>query len=340
MHPYLFRIPLPWGRTFNAPSYGFMIMCGFLVCLWLLQRRARAAGLDPMALFDMAVLALLCGMIGARFFYVIHHWPDFADHPLSIVRVDQGGLAFFGGLIGGGGALLFAAWQKKLPLAATLDVTASVVPLGHAFGRMGCFLFGCCFGKVTDFWTAVRFPRILAERKMESVLLRLGDQYVDGSPAFVHQVLTGWTTEAAERIRATFPGELAREFQESTQVVGDRVHLLITCTHSLPVHPTQLYELGYNLLIFAALSVLLSRRRRPGDVAWAYALCYGTARFFNQFLRADVVPLRGLGGLTLFHLIAAGAAAFGAVMLARSLRKEPVPQLPPWEPPVEDGRDS
>ena len=61
MHPYLFEIPLPWGASFRAPSYGFMMATGFLVCLYLLTRRARRMGLDPSALFDMATAALIGG---------------------------------------------------------------------------------------------------------------------------------------------------------------------------------------------------------------------------------------------------------------------------------------
>jgi phosphatidylglycerol:prolipoprotein diacylglycerol transferase len=207
-------------------------------------------------------------------------------------RLDQGGLAFFGGLIGGALGALWSARKKKLPVRATLDVAASLVPLGHAFGRLGCFLNGCCFGKITHSWIGVRFPRVVDKAG-----------YIIGSPPFLHHQSQGLIA-------------LSEEW-------------------SLPVHPTQLYEVGYNLIFFAILTFALPRRRRAGDVAWLYAILYGCARFVNEFFRADTLPQAWLGGLTIFQVLAGAAAVFGAAMLARSLRRpaEPIPD--PWQPPRE-----
>ncbi|MHC4591693.1 MAG: prolipoprotein diacylglyceryl transferase [Planctomycetota bacterium] len=292
MHPHLVDIPLPWVGAFPVKSYGFMIVCGFLLCLWLLQRRGKRMGLDPLALFDLAVAALLGGLVGARLFYVIDNWEAFSGHPWRIIRLDQGGLAFFGGLIGGALGALWSARRKKLPVRATLDVAAGLVPLGHAFGRLGCFLFGCCFGKITHSWIGMRFPRVLDKAG-----------YVIGSPPFLHHKSQGLVA-------------LSEKW-------------------SLPVHPTQLYEVGYNLVFFAILTYVLPRRRRAGDVAWLYAILYGCARFANEFFRADTLPQARLGGLTIFQVIAGAAVVFGIAMLARSLRRpaEPIPD--PWQPPGE-----
>jgi len=283
MHPYLFEIPLPWGGTYRAASYGVMIVIGFLLCLWLLRRRGRRMGLNPLVLYDMAILILLCGIVGARLFYVIDNWQSggFDKDPWLIIRIDKGGLAFFGGLAGGIGALWYMVKTRGLSLLPTLDVGASLVPLGHAFGRMGCFLFGCCYGKVTDAWTGVCFPR--------------------GSPAYLHQL-------AEKQIRAD-------------------------ATRSLPVHPTQLYELTFNLFFFGLLSWLLWRRRRPGQIAWAYLTGYGCWRFFNEFFRDDTGEL--VGPFTIFHLIAAGTAIVGIALLIRTFHQEPVPLPEPWQPPPE-----
>ena len=180
MHPYLFELPLPWGKTLRPPSYGFMIAVGFLVCLWLLQRRGRRMGLDPAALFDVATAALVGGIVGARLFYVVHNWSEFSGSPLRILAFWHGGLAFFGGVMGGAAGLLAMVWKKGLPLRMTLDLAAGLLPLGHAFGRVGCFLNGCCFGKVTDLWVGMRFPRVLGNS---------GE--VVGCPVFLHHVHQG-----------------------------------------------------------------------------------------------------------------------------------------------------
>ena len=180
MHPYLFEIPLPWGGHFRVASYGVMIVCGFLTCLYLLRGRSRRMGLDPTAMFDAAVFALMGGIIGARVFFVLHNWHAFAKEPMHIIRLDLGGLTFYGGLIGGATCLLVTVWRRRLPLLRTLDVGASLVSLGHAFGRVGCFLNGCCFGRSTESWVGVRFPRVLD-----------GAGQIIGSPPYIEHLTQG-----------------------------------------------------------------------------------------------------------------------------------------------------
>ncbi len=294
MRPYLFQIPLPWGLAFRLPAYGSMIAAGFLLGLWLLQRRGRRMGLDPMALFDMATAALIGGLIGARIFYVVHFWENFADHAMSVFAFWKGGLTFYGGLIGGGLGILALVRKRGLPLTRTLDVVCSVVPLGHAFGRTGCFLNGCCFGIRTDAWTGMRFPRVL---DAAGTLI--------GSPPFLEHLHAGLVTR-----------------QDAW---------------SLPVHPTQLYEVAYNLTAFVLLGFLLRHRRRSGDVAWTYAIFYACARFANEFVRGDNARLDAFGGLTVFQVISVLIGTFGIVMLARSLRRPPEPMPEPWVPPEPEG---
>ena len=289
MHPYLFEIPLPWGGTFRAASYGFMIACGFLTCLYLLRGRARRMGTDPLALFDAAVFALMGGIIGARVFYVLHHWSSYAAHPAKIIRLDEGGLTFYGGLIGGAAGLLIVIYRKRLPLLRALDVFASLVPLGHAFGRVGCFLNGCCYGKLTHSWAGVRFPQVL--NKAGELI---------GSPPYLDQLARGLIAPTAKV--------------------------------SLPVHPTQLYEIVYELAFFVVLSWVLPRRRREGDVAWLYGLLYGCARFVNEFFRAGHQPLPALGGLNVFQGLSLALAAFCAAMILRSRKRPPQPLPEPWQP--------
>jgi phosphatidylglycerol:prolipoprotein diacylglycerol transferase len=279
MHPYLFRLPLPWGGTFSVPSYGVMILIGFLLCLWLLQRRGRRIGLDPVALFDSAVAGLLGGIVGARIFYVIDNWDQYAGDHWQVFRLDRGGLAFFGGLIGGGLTILFMLHRRRLPLRETLGVAATLVPLGHAFGRVGCFMYGCCYGRVTASWLGVNFPA--------------------GSPAYLEQV------------------------QQHPE--------LAALGHSLPVYPTQLFAIAYNLAIFALLSWMLPRRRRAGDTAWLYVILYGSARFTNEFFRVEP-RYASLGGLTLWQALCLAAVAFGVIMLVDSLRRPPEPLPAPWVP--------
>ena len=289
MHPHLLRIPLPWGGHFTIASYGFMIMCGFLLTLFLAQRRAKRLGLDPNAIFDVAIAMLIGGIVGARLFYVVYDWPTFRDNPLEVFRIDKGGLIFFGGAAGGIALLLAGLSRKNLPMRRSLDLIISLVPLAHAFGRIGCFLNGCCFGAVTRSWAGVRFPKVLDP----------GSQAVAGSPVFVSHVNRGLVADSAE--------------------------------WSLPVHPTQLYAVGYNLVIFTIVSYMLLRRRREGDVAWTYLGLYSVARFLNEFVRDDQAPV--LLGLTIAQLICIPALVLSVVVLVRSRRRPPEPLPEPWQPP-------
>jgi len=301
VHPYLFEIPFPWGGSFRIASYGFMVMCGFLICVWLLERRGKALGLDPSALLDTALATLLGGLVGARLYYVVYDWGSFRGNLWQIVRIDRGGLVFYGGLMGGAAALLLMIYRKKLPLRRTLDLAVGLLPLGHAFGRMGCFLNGCCFGGVTSSFVGLRFPRILAHGHIGNPLFDVGDQTIVGCPVFIHQLLTGQVDKS--------------------------------WTHSLPVHPTQLYAVGYNLAIFAVLSFHMRRRWREGDVAWLYGILYGCARFINEILREDQPPV--LAGLTMAQVICVPLILFCAVMLVMGRFKEHQPLPEPWQPPAQ-----
>jgi phosphatidylglycerol:prolipoprotein diacylglycerol transferase len=163
MHPEL--ITLPGG--FSIKTYGFFLMIGFLTAVWLGMRRAAKVKADPDVVLDLSFLALLFGVAGARLFYVVHYWPtQFAGRGfLAIVNITQGGLEFLGGFLGGVSAVIVYCWWKQVSLRLYLDIMAPSTMWGLAFGRIGCFFNGCCFGgicltaghTVAHPW-AVRFP--------------------------------------------------------------------------------------------------------------------------------------------------------------------------------------
>ena len=305
MHPDLFRIPLPWGGGLTIHSYGFMIMLGFLCCLYLLGKRGRRRGFNVEALYDTALVGLLAGIVVSRLYHVVFNWRQFSSNPVEIIRVDRGGLVFYGGLAGGAAGLLVMIYKKRLPLRRTLDLVVGLVPLGHAFGRMGCFLNGCCFGDKTDSFIGVKFPRILADGVSDNPLLNVAGKTIVGSPVFVQQVL-------------------------DRQVAS-------TSVYALPVHPTQLYAVAYNLLIFGFLTMWARRAKRDGEVAWLYAILYGSARFFNETIRVD--QARVVAGLTVAQLICIGLVVFGLVMLLWGRAKPPQASLESGaEPPHDSGK--
>ena len=138
----------------HLKTYGACMASGFLLC-WILAE--KLSGRKDLSNFLMCLM--LSGVVGSRIAYVIEHWQaEFAADPLRIVRIDQGGLMFYGGFILA--MVFFFVWcriHRERPLALA-DLMSTLVPLGHAFGRIGCFFYGCCYGKDSDAWCAVVFP--------------------------------------------------------------------------------------------------------------------------------------------------------------------------------------
>ena len=141
-------------------TYGVMMAFGFLTAWVVASALCRMSGRNATDLQNLLVYMMLGGVLGARIAYVIEHWSaEFADNPVMALRVDKGGLMFYGGLILD--LAIFFIWcRRKGENVFTLaDLVAVVMPLGHAFGRVGCFFYGCCYGKLSDSWCAVSFPR-------------------------------------------------------------------------------------------------------------------------------------------------------------------------------------
>lgn len=147
MHPELLTLPI-CGASIKA--YGFCLMIGFLSAVWLAMRRAERVKANPDTVLDLSILALVFGVGGARLFYVVHYWQvQFAGAPnkfLALIDITQGGLEFLGGLLGALIAIALYSWWKKISIRLYLDILAPGVAWGLAFGRIGCFLNGCCFG--------------------------------------------------------------------------------------------------------------------------------------------------------------------------------------------------
>ncbi len=137
-----------------------MIALAFLFGLWTATLRARREKISGEKIADVTLWLMIGGILGARIVYVTTYWKEeFADQPFSeIFMIQHGGLVYYGGLIGAivAGAI-YICW-KKLPLWKTADIFAPSVALGSVFGRTGCLLNGCCYGKPTDVPWAIRFP--------------------------------------------------------------------------------------------------------------------------------------------------------------------------------------
>ncbi len=241
--------------------YGIMAALGFISAVSLLMLNRKHAGLDSEQVTDIAMFSMISAIVGARIFYVVQFRDVYRDNPLNIIRIDQGGLVFFGGFICATSTLLFYCWRKKLNLLTVLDIFGPALAIGHFFGRIGCFMNGCCYGKPSNLPWAVNFPQ-------------------GSAPA------------------EAFPGQ--------------------------SIHPVQIYESIFNLML-AGILLLLLKRTRPGQTAAAYLICYGIGRFTIESLRGDHHQFI-LGKFTVSQSIGFFIALAGIAFLIYTIRKSPAAQ--------------
>ncbi len=145
-------------------GYGVMLLIGITTGVGLAMYRARQGGLDPEVIVSLAIWMIVCGIIGARLFYVVEYWHEsFAGRNLrdtifEILNIPAGGLVIFGGFIGAMFGFVTLVRKQRLPLLAMADLIAPSMAIGLAFGRIGCLLNGCCYGGQTNLPWHVTFP--------------------------------------------------------------------------------------------------------------------------------------------------------------------------------------
>ena len=145
-------------------GYGLMMLLGLVAGVGVSIYRGQRVGLDPEKLLTLAFWLVICGIIGARLFYVIQKWDEFADLPLSAVitkglNMTEGGLVVYGSLIGAALGGWFYLWRTRMPVLQVADIAAPGMVIGLALGRIGCLMNGCCFGGVCELpQIAQQFP--------------------------------------------------------------------------------------------------------------------------------------------------------------------------------------
>lgn len=146
--------------SFTVTWYGIFVASGFLAGYFTALRRAPKAKLLPDHVSDVFTWIIVGSIIGARILYVVSYWDDsFAGKPVwHVFKIWEGGLVFFGGLIGGTLSTIFYCKLKKISVLSMGDVLAPSISLGHGFGRIACLMAGCCYGKECDLPWAIQFP--------------------------------------------------------------------------------------------------------------------------------------------------------------------------------------
>lgn len=155
MHEIAFKL-----GSLTVHWYGILVALGFIAGLWTAGRRASLAGIKAESVHDIGPWLILGGIGGGRVLYVISYWHEkFASQPWwEVFAIWKGGLVFYGGLIGATLAGMCYVWLKKLPLWKMTDILAPSIALGYAFGRIGCLMNGCCYGRACAMPWAIHFP--------------------------------------------------------------------------------------------------------------------------------------------------------------------------------------
>lgn len=137
-------------------GYGFMIAVGVLLCILLGTYRAKQTGLKEEAVLDIAIFGLLAGFLGAKILYVIVEFEDFLADPMSVLGSE--GFVVYGGIIAGVLAAIIYCKIKRISFLECFDLLSPSISLAQGFGRIGCFLAGCCYGRETASFLGVVFP--------------------------------------------------------------------------------------------------------------------------------------------------------------------------------------
>jgi phosphatidylglycerol:prolipoprotein diacylglycerol transferase len=152
MFPHLFTI-----GPITLYSYGLMAAIGFLAGISWAAHLAKKEEIDPQKVFDTGFWVVVGAIVGSRIFYVGQHYESYLKDPLGVFKLWEGGLVFYGGVIGAVTATWLCVKAYKLAFWPLADILTPGVALGHAFGRIGCFLAGCCYGLETDVAWGVTF---------------------------------------------------------------------------------------------------------------------------------------------------------------------------------------
>lgn len=136
---------------FHLRWYSLIVITAIFIGIWYIAREAKRKGFVADEIYDAAIWVVLAGLIGARVFHVIDHWPDvFSKAPLTALYIWEGGLAMWGGVAGGLVAIAIYARRKGWNLLRLLDAVAPGLVLAQAVGRLACIITGDSVGKPTS----------------------------------------------------------------------------------------------------------------------------------------------------------------------------------------------
>lgn len=272
MYPELFTIPF---IHLTVKSYGLMMAIGFIAAVFLMRSLSRHITDNPHMITNAALYSLIAGVIGARLFFFAHHYSEFQGNWLHIFAVWYGGLEFLGGVIFAMVVILIYLFHHKLPVRRYLDIMAIGLMLALAFGRIGCFLIGDCFGKPTKLPWGICFPyrsHVYISQVNPNLQRNRPEPQLQVPPEYY-----GYTNKTGIRQPKTYENLTSLQ---KTEVTKGKYRCL-------PVHPTQLYSSANAAVLCLILYFFWRRNHKPGQTFSLMFILYGITRFLIEFLRDD-----------------------------------------------------
>ena len=179
--------------SFSIAFYGMIIGCGMLIAMLYILHEAKRLGYKEDDYLDITIITIICGVIGARLYYVAFRWDLYKDNILSILNLRSGGLGIYGGIIVGLITVIIMCKIKNIKLLATLDILFVGVIIGQIMGRWGNFFNREAFGEYTNNLFAMQLPRnaVRAEDITETMLSNLttidGVEFISVHPTFLYE---------------------------------------------------------------------------------------------------------------------------------------------------------
>ena len=179
--------------NFSVAYYGIVIACGMLAGLGIACWMAKKTGQKPDTYYDLAMIAIVCSLIGARLYYVAFRWDYYKDDLLSIFNIRQGGLAIYGGVIAAIITTFVFSRVKKLSMGLLCDTAGLGLVLGQVIGRWGNFFNREAFGGYTDGLFAMQLPLSAVRSSdvttdlMNHVVESGGISYIQVHPTFLYE---------------------------------------------------------------------------------------------------------------------------------------------------------
>lgn len=266
------------GKSFSVfgieiAYYGVVIAAAMLAGIFLVLWAAKKTGQNPDDYFDLAMAAIAAALLGARMYYVIFSWEYYSQNPGEILNFRGGGLAIYGGVIGGALACAWFGKRRGKNTASLLDTACLGLVLGQSIGRWGNFFNREAFGEYSDGIFAMELPldavRIseVTETMREHSVVREGITYIQVHPTFLYESLWNLGVLAVLLVLTLrgvkkFEGEIVLCYfllygMGRVWIEGLRTDQLLLPVIGLPV--SQVLSAG---LVLGSLALILRMRRQ------------------------------------------------------------------------------